>query len=153
MFVFCFWRNEFFSFVIYVFFAPSLIPFRFISHLQHLLFLSVILAICFPCFPVHFLSCDQKGNLSYTGPIIRLRRIPGPARLAGFFPFRFYFLFRYKSSFLCLAFWGEFSIFCQSYFKYRPKSVLRCDKENNPSSWAGPLPSLEMVAEGLICTS
>ena len=64
--------------------------------------------------------------------------------VSGFFPFRLYFLFRFKSSFSCLASLGEFPSFCQSHFKRRPKSVLWCDWENNPSSWAGPLPSLEM---------
>ena len=47
---------------------------------------------------------------------IRLRRIPGPSSVSGFFPFRLYFLFRFKSSFSCLAFLGEFPSFCQSHF-------------------------------------
>ena len=31
--------------------------------------------------------------------------------------------------------------------------MLWCDSENNPTSWAGPLPSLEMVAEGRVFAS
>ena len=31
--------------------------------------------------------------------------------------------------------------------------MLWCDRENNPTSWAGPLPSLEMVAEGRVFAS
>ncbi|KAL9977508.1 hypothetical protein ACROYT_G014917 [Oculina patagonica] len=53
----------------------------------------------------------------------------------------------------CQAAPVEFSTFCQSYFKHRPKSVLWCDRENNPTNWAGPLPSVEMVADGQVFAS
>ena len=31
--------------------------------------------------------------------------------------------------------------------------MLWCDRDNNPTSWSGPLPSLEMVAEGQVFAS
>ena len=70
-----------------------------------------------------------------------------------FFPCAYILFSAISLVFLSHFFLYEFSSFCQSHLKQRPKSVLWCDRENNPTSWAGPLPSLEMVSEGRVFAS
>ena len=70
-------------------------------------------------------------------PIICLRGIPGPVRLVELSLFFLLLPFCYR-----IVFTGP------SYGTVDRKIGLWCDRESNPTSWAGPLPSLELVPEG-----
>ena len=70
-----------------------------------------------------------------------------------FFPFRLYFLFHYKSVFFFfshLSFRESFPYSASPTLNSVLSSVSWCDRGNNPSSWAGPLSSLDLVPEGLV---
>ena len=124
-----------------------------VQNLQH-----PYLSYCIPCHrlplrSLHWPSRDQKGILNIH-PIIRLRRISGTARLVGLSPFFLLLPFCYGTVFTLPVLRDRFVLFvgvfllCLSHLKPRPKFVLWCDRESNSTSWAGPLPSSEMVPEG-----
>ena len=120
--------------------------------MQHLLF---FVAHTFHCIP---LSLVKKPNLSPFGQRGNLYSSPYAMSLDGrlvrslvsgvFLVFLALFLI-----FSCSLF-KVFSELCQSYAQQQaPRSVLWCNMEGDPTTYSGPVPSIESVAQGLVFAS
>ena len=135
-----------------------------------LLFSLFLLALFFSPRPYH----DQRGNLNYSLKLV-LGWVPGPVGLAGFaLPFPWIFIFVYCCCYHWLVCVGRHALIIirlvnSSFFifsltqattvvsfvdkKHSRRKVVWCNWEGKPSNWTGPLPSLDMVCQGLAFAS